>query len=70
MANNLDARSIGGNNHNTLLAVCVGVVRVTLAEDKVDLCPGIACTADVPEGELLKSGNPVVFADERTTCDH
>jgi hypothetical protein len=52
MTNNFNARSISRDNHEALLVVCVGVIWITFAKNEVDFCPGIACTADVPGGDV------------------
>jgi hypothetical protein len=49
MTNDFDAGCISRDDHDALLLVRIGVIRVTLSQNKVDLRPGVACTADIPE---------------------
>ena len=46
--NDLDSGGISGDNDNTLLVVGVLVVGITLSHDEVQLCAGVASTADPP----------------------
>jgi hypothetical protein len=48
MTNNFDAGSISWDDHDALLFVRVGVIRVTLPQNKVDFCSRVTCAADVP----------------------
>lgn len=48
LTNNFDAGSISWDDHDALLFVRVGVIRVTLPQNKVDFCPRVPCATDVP----------------------
>lgn len=53
-ADYLNARCVCGNYDHALLVISICVVGVTLSHDQVKFCPGISCSTDPPEKNMLE----------------
>jgi hypothetical protein len=62
---NLDTWCVCRNNNDALLCVCIGVVRVVLAKNQVELTAGIASAANPPF--MAVDNNFVTFLADRST---